>query len=655
MSAGFTQESRLISVAVDGFEADDLLLTSFSGTEELSRSFRYQLDVWSTKLDVAPADVIGKKIDFTVKDSAGKKRFFNGYASELISGQYVEAGRAYQIVVVPWLWFLTQTTDCRIFQDKTVVQIIEAVLGECALAKFKKVLGQYNPRLFCVQYNESDFDFVSRLMEEAGIYYYFEHEEGDHTLVLADAATGYFDLTEDEVEYRTGSHTVDHITAWRHAHVFHPGAWALTEYDFQNPTTKLLASSKTTTKLADTKKYEVFEYPGGLAGKQDAKVAKYGDSKSKELTTLRLAEQEAAYDVVEGAGGCTSFSPGGKFKLLVSEVANHPDKDATFVIRSIEHSASDDTYHAGDAGSAQYSSSFTCISDAVVFRPPQRTPRPYVKGPQTAVVVGPTDSEIYTDEYGRVKVLFHWDREGAKKDAKENSSCWMRVSQGWAGENWGMLFTPRVGQEVIVSFLEGDPDRPIITGRVYNADMMPPYTLPDEQTKSGIVTRSTLKGDAKLFNELRFDDKKESEHIYFHAERDFQRVVENNDELEIGFKWKKPGDRKVKIHNNHELTIGNDKADDGSQTISVWKNRTGTIHKGNDELTISTGYGKTTAEEYIEMIVGESSIKIEPSKITLSSATIVIEGTGEIQAEAKTTKVTGTAELKLKGGKVAIN
>jgi type VI secretion system secreted protein VgrG len=291
------------------------------------------------------------------------------------------------------------------------------------------------------------------------------------------------------------------------------------DYNFETPATNLLTGATTVVKLPANDKYEMYDYPGGYGKKADGDAA----------TKLRMEGEETSFDVVSGAGTCTSFTPGGKFTLKSHDSPSERGK--CYVVTKISHSAEDRSYTAGAGSGLCYSNTFACIPDAVTFRPARNTPRPIVQGPQTAVVVGKEGEEVNVDKYGRVKVQFYWDRQG-KKD--ENSSCWVRVAEGWAGKSWGTMFLPRIGQEVVVDFLDGDPDRPIVTGRAYNAERMPPYELPKNQTRSTIKSRSCKDGGAAHFNELRFEDRKGSEQVFLHAERDMDRRVKNDSREFVG-------------------------------------------------------------------------------------------------------------------------
>lgn len=569
---------------------DALLLTSFSGEEQMSRLYRYSLQLVSHDPDIQPADIVGKAVGFEVQLADGSFRVFHGLVSRLAVGDSDSGMRNYTLEVVPWLWFLTRTADCRIFQNMSVPDIIKKIFSDLGFTDFTmKTQADHPPWEYCVQYRETDFDFVSRLMEQEGIYYYFEHAKSKHTLVIADAKTAYFDCDENQVEHEysyTGAAFEGRLLSWFKEYEFRPGKWAQTDYDFEKPSTSLMLNVATVINQPGASKFEIYDYPGEYVDMG------YG----RALTDCRMAEEETPYAVISGTSTCKSFSPGGKFKIIKHDVDS--EKNKTYVLTSVQHSASDPL----GGGGSEYSNSFSCIPADVLFVPARITPKPTVKGPQTAVVVGPSGEEIYTDKYGRVKVQFHWDREGKKN---ENSSCWIRVAQNWAGKNWGIVFNPRIGQEVIVDFLEGDPDRPIIVGRVYNAEQMPPYRLPDEQTKSTIKSRSSKQGTAENFNELRFEDKKGQEEVYFHAEKDFNRVVENNDTLKVGFEDKDKGNRKIEVFNNHTETIGAEKCEDGSRDTKVWN---------IDTLKVGAGEGKCSTGSQAISIWKDQTVEIGASK-----------------------------------------
>ena len=692
--AKYTQANHSLAVSTP-LGADVLLLAAFTGQEEMSRLFAYQLDMLSEKDDVAPADIVGKPVSWTVQPVGGTARVFSGVVSRFgAGGSNLQKLRAYRAEVVPWLWFLTLTSDCRIFQNKSAKDIIEQVFKDLGFTQYEFSLRTAPPKLdYCVQYRESDFAFVSRLLEENGIFYFFRHEKDKHTLVLSDQKAAYKDCVEKSVDFAGDASAPRHVTAWDHQYTFRPGKCSQTDYNFETPSTSLMTSTTTIVKLPGNDKYEMYDYPGLYMKKPD------GDSSAK----VHMEEAEVDFDVVTGASTCSSFTPGGKFTLKTHDSASERGKSV--VVTAIRHSASDDTYHAGAGAKQEYRNDFTCIPDSVTFRPARLTPKPIVQGPQSAVVVGKKGEEIYVDKYGRVKVQFFWDRLG-KKD--ENSSCWVRVAENWAGKNWGTVFLPRIGQEVLVDFLEGNPDRPIITGRFYNAEQMPPYELPTNQTVSVVKTRSSKGGGTDDFNELRFEDKKSSEEIYFHAQKDFNRVVENNDDLKVGsskaddgsqtieiYKDRtetvKTGDEKVTIekgkrthtvqqdeklevkqgnrtvlvdtgNDSHEVKQGNRAVlvDTGNDTHEIKQgNRTVTIDMGNDTLTIkmgnqttklNLGSSATEAMQSIELKVGQNSIKIDQTGVAIKGLMVKIEGQIQTSIKGLMTQVNGDAMLQLKGG-----
>jgi type VI secretion system secreted protein VgrG len=657
-----------------------LLLRAFTGREEMSRLFRYQLELLSEDYAITPRDIVGQGITWSVNEFDKQPRFFHGLVSRFTAGGKQFRGfRTYRAEVVPWLWFLTRTANCRIFQKMKVPDIIEAIFGDLGFSDYQLSLQKdYVKWEYCVQYRETAFNFVSRLMEHEGIFYYFRHEEGKHTLVLTDNAGGYADCVENEVKYSSGSLVMNHIASWEHQYEFRSGKWTQTDYNFETPSTNLLTNESTLVSLPNVSKYELFDYPGEYEIKGD------GGTDSR----VRMEEEETPYDVITGSSQCCTFTPGGKFTL---EDHDCPAENNGYVVLAVHHSAIDRSY-LKEAVGAEYSNTFTCLPDSAPFRPARITPKPVVQGTQPALVVGPKGEEIYVDKYGRIKVQFYWDRLGQKD---ENSSCWIRVTQPWAGKQWGAAFWPRIGQEVIVGFVEGDPDRPIVVGTVYNGEQMPPYTLPDNKTQSGVKTRSTLKGDATNFNELRFEDKKGSEEIYFHAEKDFNRVVENNDTLKVGSDQADDGSQTIEIYKDRTETVktGNEKItiEHGNRTVTVSQgddkhevtqgkrdvivngndthqikqgNREVKIDMGNNSLKISMGnqttkidLGKseTEAMQSIELKVGQSSIKLDQTGVTIKGLMISIEGQVQTEMKGLITTVKGDAMLTVKGGITMIN
>jgi type VI secretion system secreted protein VgrG len=611
-----------------------LLLRQLRAKEELSRLFTYEVDMFSAKDDIDPIDLLGKPMTVSVRLAQNAQtRHFNGIVASFSYQGRADGNSRYHAVLRPWIWLLTQNFDCRIFQNMTAPNIFEKVCKEThgfSDYTLTSLSESYRKREYCVQYRESDFSFVSRLLEEEGIFYYFEHDEQKHTLVLADDNSDFPDVTgEKDVVFRPpGESRVDleHISVWSVGHEVQTGACVLDDYDFTKPRVDLAGRSAIQRKHSHAA-YEMYDYPGLHWEATDGET----------LARIRIEEVQSRHKRYSGVADHRNFTPGRAFKLK-----DYPreKEDTEYIILATDikvDSAEVEQFRA--EAENLFEVSFKAIDRSDPFRPERLTPKPFVRGPQTAVVVGKNGEEIWTDKYARVKVQFHWDREG---HSDENSSCWVRVSQVWAGKNWGGIQIPRIGQEVIVDFLEGDPDRPLITGRVYNDGQMPPYALPDNQTQSGIISRSSKNGTPENFNELRFEDKADEEKIYIHAEKDFERIVEDNDVLKVGFEKKSPGSQTIEIFKDRTATIKT--GDDGT-----------TVEKGNHAINVKAGESLIEAAQKITLKVGGSTITIEPAKITLSSPEIAISGTAKVGLTAPTSQVNGSATLMLNGGVVKIN
>ena len=556
---------------------DVLLLQYFSGTETLSRDFAYEATVLSEDVAIDGQKIVGKQISVTYVDEDGRKRHFSGFVSRFEYTEQVEEPAnltSYNLTMVPWLWFLKHNQDCQIFQEMTVPDIIKQIFQELGFNDFRQELNEdYATREYCVQYRETDFDFVSRLMEEEGIFYYFEHTKKKHILVMCDSPSGYYQLDESDVCYSPIGQTHEkQLSGWRHVYEFRPGKIAQKDFNFKKPTDALVTDKKSNVKFEGSSKLEVYQYPG-----------RYDESgKGNRLTKVRLQEIEAEHDQVVGGGFYLTFSPGGKFKVAKHSRPNEEGKSYTLIEVYTEFNSN---YGFGNTDRVDFKNEFRCIPAETVFRPSRLTRKPFVEGPQTAIVV--TDGqEIVVDEHARVKVQFHWDRYG-QKDI--NSSCWIRVSQVHAGKGWGMIDIPRQHEEVIVSFLDGDPDRPIITGRVYNGDNQPPYGLKGagdnakNKTRRGNTTKSY---EATGYNEMTMDDKAGEEQIRIHAQYNMDTVVENDETHTI------VNDRTKDIGHDETMTVGND------QTLTVGHDRTVTVGNNHVETvganqTISIGSNQT--------------------------------------------------------------
>ena len=610
--------------------------------EALSQPFEYKLDLLSELDDIDPADLLGESITASVHmEGRDRVRHFNGIVTSFAYQGRAEGYSHYEAILRPWFWLLTRNRDCRIFQELTVLDIIEKVCREThGFADFRFSLSeQYRQREYCVQYRESDFTFISRLLEEEGIFFYFEHEENKHTLVMADANSTFPDVEgETEIPFRPPGEArvgLEHVSAWHVSHEVQTGACVLDDYDFTKPRVDLEGSASIS-RTHSQSEFEAYDYPG----------LHWEAADGESLARIRIEELQSEHRRFSGFSDHHGLAAGRAFHL-VEYPRESENAEYIIVAAEIEVESAEIEQLRMDAQN-RFVVEFKAISREEPFRPRRKTPKPFVHGPQTAVVVGKQGEEIWTDNYGRVKLQFHWDREG---QSDENSSCWIRVSQHWAGKNWGSMHIPRIGQEVVVDFLEGDPDRPLVSGRVYNDSQMPPWALPDNQTQSGVLSRSTKSGTPDNFNELRFEDKAGEEHIYFHAEKDFERVVENDDILRVGFDKQDPGDQSIQIHGNRtaEIQTGNDDTTVGQGNHST------TVSQGNHSIDVTAGKSATQAAQKITLTVGASSITIEPAKITLSSPEIEIAGTARTSVSGTVTEVKGTATLMINGGIVKIN
>lgn len=571
---------------------DVLLLRAFHGREAISQLFSFELELLSENDSISFDSLVGQRVDIRILLADGTPRFWNGFVS-----RFSQSGRdqnlcVYQATVVPWLWFLTRKADCRIFQKKKVPDIIQQIFTELGFSDFSlKLYGDFVEREYCVQYRETDYDFVARLMEEEGIFYFHQHEQGKHTLVLANGQAAH-ELCPNQRQARYelsagGWQDDDVVMRWRSERELRSGAFSYTDYNFETPTASLFAT------VNGQGKYEIYDYPGEYKRRSE------GDH----LVRIRLEEEDTPQVVGRGESDCRSFTTGYRF-LLNDHYRN--DLNQEYVLTAIEHKGTQAfNFGTSSAGfgwrESAYRNSFLCIPYSTPFRPPRITPRPVVKGCQSAVVVGPSGEEIYTDKYGRVKVQFHWDRLGKNN---ENSSCWIRVSYPWAGKNWGAIHIPRIGQEVLVDFLEGDPDQPIIVGRVYNAAQMPPFDLPGKAVTSGVKSNSTKGGGG--YNEISLDDTKGNELIHIHGQHDMTTIIEHDESTTV-------------------VT--------GKQTDTV---------KQEIVITSQSSFIHVTAATEIKLEVGASSILMKADgTITVKGTHIDVEGAMLVEVHGGITDIKG--------------
>jgi type VI secretion system secreted protein VgrG len=620
-----TQENRRMRVTTP-LGPDKLLLVDFNGSEAISRLFQFNLVLLAENTTTIVFDqVIGQPILVEIGLPGGKKRHFHGICSRLSEGKRDATFTRYTMEVVPKLWLLSRRVQSRIFQQITVPDILKKVLAGLDVKWDLK--GKYHERDYCVQYRESDFAFAARMMEEEGIYYYFAHSDKGHTLVVADTPQGHEDVpvaAKAIYEELQGGNREDlRVTEWEKVQELRSGKVTLWDNCFELPQQNLeaqksiqesVAVGKITHKLkvADNEKLELYDFPGAYAQRFDGIDPGGGDraadlkkifEDNARVAKLRM-EQEAAHSVeIRGGGNCGQFTAGHKF-----DFERHFNADGVYVLTSVNHFARlAGGYRTGDSGELSYENRFTCIPIALPYRPPLATPKPTVGGTQTATVVGPAGEKIFCDKYGRVKVQFHWDRQG-KKDA--NSSCWVRVSQNWGGANWGGMFIPHVGQEVIVDFEEGDPDSPLIVGRVYNAEAMPPMELPAHKTKSAIRDHG---GNEMI---MEGDDGKQRITMFSpHSQTKFSMGAPNSPRPGFSFTTEAEWNEFVKSHKKVNVD-GNLEEYYERNYLMVVKGDQLILEKGNYTMQVDGHQEYSTKGNYVTHVTGTNETVVHGSNTT---------------------------------------
>ncbi|EAO2688179.1 type VI secretion system tip protein VgrG [Salmonella enterica] len=525
-----------------------LLFASLDGGETLSELFSYVVQLKTPDTlnlgYVSPAanlplkPMVGKDLCVNIELDGGGKRHISGLVTAARVVGHEGRSVTYELRMEPWVKLLTHTSDYKAFQNKTVVDILDEVLAEYPYPVEKRLVESYPVRTWQVQYGETDFDFLQRLMQEWGIYWWFEHSEDSHTLVLADAISTHHACPDSpEVEWHQKGLKLD--KAFIHTIIanesLRTGQWVLDDFDFKKPRSRL-ANTVANPRETGHASYEHYEWPGDYFDKGEGEM----------LTRIRMEAQRSPGSRVHGAGNIRTLMTGYTFALM-----NHPTAELNqeYLLAQTTLFVQDNAQHSGQDQHFTFSTRFELHPTREVFRPQRTISKPHTKGPQSAIVTGPAGQEIWTDQYGRVKVQFGWDRYG-KMD--ENSSCWIRVSYPWAGKGFGMIQIPRIGQEVLVDFKNGDPDLPIIVGRTYNQDTMPPWGLPGMASQSGIFSHS-LYGGPTNGNMLRFDDKTGAEEVKFHAEKDLNTTVKNNETHTVMV------DRTKTIIKNETNSIGEDR------------------------------------------------------------------------------------------------
>lgn len=648
-----TQEGRLLKLKTP--LADDfLMIKRLRSSEGISQLFRYELEILHEEDEIGdaptlvdPQQLLGKEMSVTVAQSDGSERFFNGICVDFTQGNRNERFSKYRAELVPQFWLLTQNSQSRIFQQLSVPEILKKVLQGMDVTY--EIQGTFEPRNYCVQYRESDFNFASRLMEEEGIFYYFEHTADSHRMIIANTPGSHRECpTKAQIPFRLNIAADQEewsgcVRSWQAANKLRAGKFTLRDHNFELPDKNLEKEQLSRFNIGGNQNLEIYDYPGGYAkrfdgidpggGEQPAKMAKVAQD-GERTVGIRQEEIDVAYKGSPGTSDCCAMTAGYRFQL--TEHPNPVDNRNHVLVSVRSEAVQSPSYISEEPVDKAYMVSFLTIPQGegqAPFRPARHAIKPIVHGSQTATVVGPSGEEIFTDKYGRVKVQFRWDREG-RGDA--SSSCWVRVVQTWAGKKWGTMFIPRIGMEVVVDFLEGDPDQPIISGCVYNADAMPPYTLPDEKTKSTMKTNSSKGGDG--FNELRFEDKKGSEQIFIHAEknqdirvkndcmelikrdrhliieRDQFEKVKTDKHLQVG------GDHNEKIGGSMSIKIGADLQEKITSNYAVDAG-SGVHIKGGSTVVVEAGTSLT-------LKVGGNFININPGGIFIKGTMVMLNSGG---------------------------
>ncbi|MBK5291556.1 MAG: type VI secretion system tip protein VgrG [Acidobacteriia bacterium] len=621
----FSQAGRPIRVTT-GAGGGELLMRRFSGFEGVSIPFEFEVEMVSVNDSVDLKGGLHQPVLLSIQLGDASARPIHGRFRKLVQiDRSPEGLTTYRGEIVPWFWFLTLFSGCRIFQEKTAKDIIEQIFSDRGFTDFEfRLQGSPAIREYCVQYRETDFNFVSRLLEEEGIFYFFEHTDSKHTLVMADSNSKFVPCkVQSKAHYVAGTSGIwedeDVLFTVQREEAVHVGKVSLSDYDFEKPKLNLQ------TTVPGEQEGEDYDYPGRY------KVRSLGDKYARN----RLEERESKYLTINGTGNCRTFASGYRFTL-----ADHyrGDTNKDYALLMVTHTAGDNNYLSGDDQQFTYTNEFVAIPHETPFRPPQKATKPIVQGSQTAVVVGKPGEEIWVDKYGRVKVQFHWDREGSMDD---KSSCWIRVSQAWAGKNWGWMTIPRIGQEVIVDFLEGDPDQPIITGRVYNADQEPPYSLPGEQTKSTMKSYSSKGGGG--FNEIRLEDKKGKEQIFIHAEKNQDIRVKDSAFETIGAERHLVVSNqfeKVKCDKHLEVAMNQNEKVGGTVSLNAGMNlqqKVGMNYALDAGISVHVKAGINLVIESgvtLTLKVGGNFININPAGIFISGTLVMINSGGAAGAGA---------------------
>jgi len=636
--------------------SESLRLTQYEVNESLSETFLCKLHLASENSDIDFASVVGKIGVLSIYDQdLNEVRYVHGVVKQFDQVGQRKRFTLYYLELVPQLYLLNYRRHNRVFQQLSVEDIILSVIKDANLPLDYcniTLSASYEPRNYCVQYGETDINFIQRLMEEEGMFYYFEHTEDSHTLRIADHLSVHTDIVNPDLIFNESSNLVadkNYVYALRYSQAIQSGSVRLSDFNFEKPELKLQVDAE----AASDPHLNLYDYPGVYDLPE----------RGKTLATVLLEAEQAKKTRITGRSNCRQLLPGYLFS-----VKKHPrhDFNQAYMVTALKQAATQPQVleEAGADTKTTYESDFTCIPKGIAYRPPRRSTKPRIDGVQTAIVVGPPGEEIYTDEYGRVKVQFHWDLAG-KMD--ENTSCWIRVSQAWAGEGWGSVFIPRIGQEVVVDFVNGDPDRPLITGRVYHGVNRSPYNLPGNKTQSGVKTRSSPGGGVANYNELRFEDLKSNEEVYLQAEKDWNILVKNDKGQDVG------RDERLEVKHDRNKKVGNDQSEHivGNKSIQVDKNHVEKIKKNMDmdvdenqsirvkkdkAESVGKNSGLDVGENYTVQ-VGKQTVIDSGKEIVIrcGKSSIVMQKNGDVQIVGANLNVKMSGNIKMKGAKIAEN
>lgn len=648
-----TQEGRLLKLTTP-LGDDVLLIKRLRANEGLNQLFQFELDILhdhDTAMSDEPmiadvAQLLGQPMTVSVDQNDGTQRYFNGICARFHQGNRKDRYTKYHAVLVPQIWLLTQKVQSRIFQHIPVPDILQEVFQGFEVNY--EIQGTFEPRNYCVQYRESDFDFASRLMEEEGIFYYFEHTNGSHRMIVANTPTSHRPCpSRSAVPFHlvvgTEEGWIASVLSWNVAHQLRTGKYTLWDNNFEIQASHLDAEQLSRFNIGGNQNLEHYDYPGEYAKRFDGVDSTGGDQTGKlnkvfedrrRVAEIRQQELDVSYKTIRGTSDCCALTGGYRFEL-----SNHPvgENNNFHVLINVQIEAvQTPSYASEDVVGNPYIASFSCIPYAdnpnkAPFRPLRKIPKPIMHGTQTAIVVGPSGEEIFTDKYGRVKVQFYWDREG-RNDAA--SSCWLRVATSIAGNKWGTMFIPRIGQEVVVDFMEGDPDQPIIVGSVYNPQTMPHYELPKFKTLSYFKSR-TSPDDGKGFNEIRFEDKQGKEQVFIHSQKrmdtrvkgSFYETCGGNRQEVIGMRSddKPGGNLAVSVGGNYDLHVKGDQfiGIDGKLNETVKADHVQNI-QGKQAIVV-TGTSELNAQKITLEALQQITLKVGASFITLDLTGITIQ------------------------------